>query len=207
MKKALKGCLKWFGSITGSALTIILVIVLFPYAATLAGELLPDLSDSSIDEYVVLNEQICQSARLETQRVERDEIIIAEEPAAFIGTAAKKTLQIRYEASFGIDLSKVGFVPNGKHITFVLPAPELINDSIVETAKAVTSGSPAVMPDSEAMKAAKREELRAHYLSGDGLAELRYHSEDALNATIIEWLNQLDSRYTYTFQWADQPAQ
>ena len=66
MKSFMKGALKWLGGIVGSAVTLVLVIVLMPYAGSLADTLLPDVSGLYIRNAAILSQQLEESARLET---------------------------------------------------------------------------------------------------------------------------------------------
>lgn len=204
MKTILKKCAKWAAGIVGFALTITLVIVLFPYISKLALKLLPDLSENHIDKYVILNEQIKQSARLETETVNTQGVAYAEVPAALIKVAATKSVAFNYEASFGIDLREVDLSFQGSRVVFLLPDPVLLNSSIEPVGDPKETGSPAVMPDTNEMLAKERRKLDAQYLEGKYLEGLRAKSEQAIRDTIISWMSELDGNLTYSIQWAEE---
>lgn len=211
MKRFFKGIAKWLGGIVGSVISFILIIVLLPYAASLADRYLPDVSGGRVADSIVLSEQLQGSARLETNQAEQTGVITHEVNDILGRTVTTTNIHYEYEASFGIDLQDVDFSFSGNQINFILPAIECLNDSL--TALAVEQEGTfdrRVRPDAEKiedLKEQKRLELRAEYLTGEKLADLRANSEQAIRDTIAAWLSETNDRYTYTFQWADQPAQ
>ena len=78
MKRFFKGIAKWLGGIVGSVISFILIIVLLPYAASLAERYLPDISGGRIADSIVLSERLQGSARLETTMAEQTGVITHE---------------------------------------------------------------------------------------------------------------------------------
>ena len=103
----MKAFMRWLSRIFGSAITIVLVIVLFPHLSRLAAKFMPDESGSAIKASAILSEKLEHSSRLETFRVSADGVLNYDIQAAFIGTVATINASYRYDASFGIDLQKV----------------------------------------------------------------------------------------------------
>ena len=60
---------KWLLGLITSALTLVLVIVLLPYAAKWVARIMPDESAAAIRASVVLSQKLEQSAKLETLHV------------------------------------------------------------------------------------------------------------------------------------------
>ena len=98
---------KWLLGLITSALTLVLVIVLLPYAAKWVARIMPDESAAAIRASVVLSQKLEQSAKLETLHVTEEGALNYEIKAAFLGTVASINADYTYEGSFGIDLQQV----------------------------------------------------------------------------------------------------
>ena len=116
---------KWLLGLITSALTLVLVIVLLPYAAKWVARIMPDESAAAIRASVVLSQKLEQSAKLETLHVTEEGALNYEVKAAFLGTVASINADYTYEGSFGIDLQQVTMTRDGSVLTLTLPAPEL----------------------------------------------------------------------------------
>ena len=116
MKRFFKGIAKWLGGIVGSVISFILIIVLLPYAASLADRYLPDVSGGHIADSIVLSEQLQGSARLETSQAEQTGVITHEVNDILGRTVTTTNIHYEYEASFGIDLQDVDFSFSGSQI-------------------------------------------------------------------------------------------
>ena len=121
---------KWLLGLITSALTLVLVIVLLPYAAKWVARIMPDESAAAIRASVVLSQKLEQSAKLETLHVTEEGALNYEVNAAFLGTVASINADYTYEGSFGIDLQQVTMTRDGSVLTLTLPAPELLLDSL-----------------------------------------------------------------------------
>ena len=121
---------KWLLGLITSALTLVLVIVLLPYAAKWIARIMPDESAAAIRASVVLSQKLEQSAKLETLHVTEEGALNYEVKAAFLGTVASINADYTYEGSFGIDLQQVTMTRDGAVLTLTLPAPELLLDSL-----------------------------------------------------------------------------
>ena len=60
---------RWFAKVLGSALCIVLIFVMLPYASRLAAQWMPDLSGAALTQSATLAREIRSSARLETTTV------------------------------------------------------------------------------------------------------------------------------------------
>lgn len=129
----MKAILRWIGSVIGGALTLVMVVVLLPYASTLAAKIMPDEGRSAIKVSAVLASHFAEAARLETFTVEADGVLNEEFKASFVGTVGSINLRYTYQGSFGIDLKKVVFRVTGNQITLVLPEAEVLQDSLRPT--------------------------------------------------------------------------
>ena len=130
---------KWLLGLITSALTLVLVIVLLPYAAKWVARIMPDESAAAIRASVVLSQKLEQSAKLETLHVTEEGALNYEVKAAFLGTVASINADYTYEGSFGIDLQQVTMTRDGSVLTLTLPAPELLLDALLGTAERGTS--------------------------------------------------------------------
>ncbi len=126
----MKRFLRWIGKTIGSAITIVLVLVMFPHISRLAARLMPDESGAAIKTSVILHSKLENSARLETLKVQEDGVLNYDIQAAFLGSVANINISYQYNASFGIDLSKVTMQVTGNTITFCLPPAEVLQDSL-----------------------------------------------------------------------------
>ena len=126
----MKGFLKWLKRVVATAVTVVLIIVLLPYASQLASAVLPDLSGAALNTSILLSHKMENSARLETSLIEDEGILNSTTNAMFIGQVQSVNIQYIYRASIGIDLSKVKMKVRGATITLTLPQPEILSDSI-----------------------------------------------------------------------------
>ena len=190
----MKAFLRWLAKVMGSVLSIGMIIVLFPFLSKLAMSLLPDESGSAIKTSVILATRLEDSARLETLKVEMDGVLVYDVKAAFLGTVANLNVSYTYEASFGIDLKKVEIRVARNEITFILPQPELIQDSL--TPKEVYSDEfwyPGFTKgDYDNVLEKERMACRAMYLNGDQADMLIEKSKTAFEATIATWMRGMN---------------
>ncbi len=197
----MKALLKWFAKVIGSAVSVILVVVLFPYASRLAARLLPDESGASIRISATLAAELADSARLETLRVTEDRVLNNDIIASFIGSVASVNASYTYEASFGIDLKKVRLSVEQNTITFELPPAELLHDSL--TPKEVYQDNfwyPGfTFADYEKVLEAERMDRRNSYLSGDASETLWNSTLAAFQAAIEPWIREANGTVEFVY--------
>ena len=199
----MKSFFRWLGKVIGSALTIILVIVLFPHISKLAARLMPDESGAAIKASAILAQRLESSARLETLKVQEEGVLNYNIQAALIGSVANINASYVYEASFGIDLSKVLLEPSGDQLLFILPEPELIQDNL--TPKEVYRDDfwfPG-FSDSDYEKLMENERVarRDIYLNGEKLEQLMAATIAAFESTIQVWLQDVDAALSFQYEW------
>ena len=133
----MKRLLRYLARVAGKALTIVLIVVLLPYASRWASSILPDLGGAALNTSILLSHQMQESARLETATVEDEGVLNASTNAMFLGTVQNVTIQYMYRASLGIDLRKVVIKVEGSTVTLLLPEIEILSDSLtpVQTVK------------------------------------------------------------------------
>lgn len=203
----MKAVLKWLGRIAAGALTLVLVIVLTPYAATLADVILPDISGAHIRSAAILSQQLEDSARLETMVVTGEGVVSAEVDALIFGTVSSVNASYTYTGSYGVDLSRVQLQLSGSTLTFILPQPEVLSDdiTIVDIYRDGILDRAVRIDDTElqALLNAERQRWRDEYLSGEQAQALRDATIRAFEATITQWMSQTNSRLEYRFVWAE----
>lgn len=205
----MKAFFRWLAKVLGSALTIVLVIVLFPHVSKIAANLLPDESGAAIKASAILTSKLENSTRLETLKVEEEGVLNYDIQAALIGSVANINVSYNYDASFGIDLSKVTMVPSGNVITFTLPQAELLQDSL--TPKEVYRDDywfPG-FSDAEYEKLLQEERLarREVYLNGEQKDNLWNATVAAFEQTISAWLQSVNAGLSFNYiQAAEMPA-
>ena len=133
----MKRLMHWLARVAATALTVVLIAVLLPYASRWASSILPDLSGAALNTSIRLSHQMQQSARLETSTVEDEGVLNASTSAMFLGTVQSVTIRYVYRASLGIDLRKVSIRVENDGITLLLPEVEILSDSLdpVQTIK------------------------------------------------------------------------
>ncbi|MGN1369882.1 MAG: DUF4230 domain-containing protein [Aristaeellaceae bacterium] len=195
---------RWLAKIIGSALTVILVVILFPYVSRLAARLLPDESGAAIRASAVLATKLENSARLETLKVEEDGVLNYDIRAAFIGSVAQVNVSYQYEASFGIDLNEVAMQVSGNELVFTLPQPVLIQDVLTpsEVYQDDFWYKGFTLEDYEKLLESERIARREEYLSGDASAQLWDATIEAFEKTIAAWLKDVNNSLTLTYRQA-----
>ena len=133
----MKRLLRYLARVAATALTIVLIVVLLPYASRWASSILPDLSGAALNTSILLSHRLQESARLETATVEDEGVLNASTSAMFLGTVQNVSIQYVYRASLGIDLRKVEIKVEGSTVTLLLPEIEILSDSLtpVQTVK------------------------------------------------------------------------
>ena len=168
---------KWLLGLITSALTLVLVIVLLPYAATIRAS-------------VVLSQKLEQSAKLETLHVTEEGALNYEVKAAFLGTVASINADYTYEGSFGIDLQQVTMTRDGAVLTLTLPAPELLLDSLTPADITRDSALYPYLDDNDLQRVLEDERVscRERYLSGERAEQLWDATVAAMEATVLQWM-------------------
>ena len=185
----MKRFLKWLGKVIGTALSLVLVIIMLPYATKWIGKLLPDGSRNAITVSAVLSRQMEASSRLETAKIEDEGVISSSVDALFIGQVQNVVIQYRYEASMGIDLKKVKMQILGNVLTLELPPVEVLADSLTPL-NVERNDFWFPLSEERRLKLLEDERLkcRAHYL------EENQENRDAFDYSVTamtEWLDQL----------------
>ena len=186
----MKTFLKWLGRTVGTALALIMVIVLLPYASRLINAVLPDLSGAATTMSVTLARQMQNTARLETSVVEDEGVMVSSTDALFLGEVQKVTVRYTYRASIGIDLNKVQLHVRGNTITMQLPALEVLSDSL--TPEEIIRDDFWYPVTDERMKTlltAEQERCRSHYLEKNEQTDQAWDNTiAALENTIAQWI-------------------
>ena len=170
MKKARR----WTLSLITKVLTVILIIMLLPYAKPLFSFILPDTTGEIRVQSAVLHQKLEASKKLEVTSVDETGIMEAETNVIIFGTVGKTTIRYRYTASIGIDLSKVIMTEDSDRIIFLLPETEVLNDGIEALeinrqdlfSKAIDKSIETLMSD-------QRLQCREQYLTGDPLFRIQ----------------------------------
>lgn len=129
----MKHVMRWLGKVLGTAVSLVLVVLLLPYASKWCSALLPDLSGAAMNTSVVLSQKLSESARLECTQVDVDGVLDSSTNAMFLGTVQSVQIAYRYHASVGIDLKKVQLRTEGNTLVLMLPPMEILSDSLTPT--------------------------------------------------------------------------
>ena len=187
----MKRLMHWLARMVATALTVVLIAVLLPYASRWASSILPDLSGAALNTSILLSHQMQQSARLETSMVEDEGVLNASTSAMFLGTVQSVTIRYVYRASMGIDLRKVGIKLENDGITLLLPEVEILSDSLdpVQTIKddfwyPLTEERRQKLLEDELVKCRKR--CLTEYAASD---EAWQSAVSALSDTVSAWVS------------------
>ena len=174
---------KWLLGLITSALTLVLVIVLLPYAAKWVARIMPDESAAAIRASVVLSQKLEQSAKLETLHVTEEGALNYEVKAAFLGTVASINADYTYEGSFGIDLRQVTMTRDGSVLMLTL-------DSLTPADITRDSALYPYLDDNDWQRVLEDERVacRERYLSGERASELWDATVAAMEATVAQWM-------------------
>ena len=199
---------RWLIKLLTSSFTLVLVFVMLPHAVKLAAKLMPVESGAALKTSAVIAAKLENSARLETLRVEEEGVLDYTVKPAFLPTVAEITAKYRYEASFGVDLSKVTIQLNGNHLTFVLPSLELIQDSISPTEIYRDDYWYPWIKDEKYEKLFEDERLarREVYLNGEKQAVLWEATVSAFEDTIFTWMQELNTHLSFTCTQTSDPT-
>ena len=186
----MKALLKWLGRTVGSALTLVLVIVLLPHASRLMNSVLPDLSGAAVTASATLARNLQQSARLETTLVEEEGVLESSTDALFLGQVQKVTVRYTYRASLGIDLSRVQVKVTGQTITLLLPEMEVLSDSL--TPADISKDDfwyPLTEERLQTLLTKEQERCRAYYLEEHAQSDQAWADIlAALEGTVSQWI-------------------
>ncbi len=199
---------KWLAKVVGSALTMVLALVLLPHAGRLMASLMPDEGGAAIRASAVISQKLENAARLETLHVSEEGVLNHSINAAFIGTVASVDVKYLYEASFGIDLKEVDMQVSGGTIRFTLPKPGLLNDSLTPIEAYRDDAWYPYFDDNDYHKLLEEERTarRENYLTGDMEATLWDATTNAFDETIAKWLTDVQGQFDIQYAMAEQSA-
>ena len=197
----MKALLKWLGRTVGSALTLVLIIVLLPHASRLMNSILPDLSGAAVTVSATLARNLQQSARLETAIAEEEGVLESGTEALFLGQVQKVTVRYTYHASLGIDLRKVQVKVTGNTITLLLPDMEVLSDSL--TPEEISKDDfwyPLTEERLQTLLNQEQERCRAYYLEEHAHTDQAWaDTVAALEGTVSQWIALGNDRITIEY--------
>lgn len=197
----MRGFMKWIARTVGTAISLVLVIVLMPYASKLAEQLLPAIDGAAINTSVTLRREMENSARLETVCITEEGVLNSSTSAMLLGEVQSVTVKYTYTASIGIDLTRVGLSVDGNTLTFTIPQPEVLADSLHPDQIVrddfwypLTDSRRQELLDEEQAKC--REYYLQSFLNSDDMWQ---RTVQALESTIGVWLGQGTNGLTFKF--------
>ncbi len=197
----MKALLKWLGRVIGTALCLVLVIVMLPYASRWAAQIIPDLTGAAMTTSATLSRKLAQSARLECIQADREGVLESTVDALLIGTVQSVQIAYDYHASIGIDLSKVEVRVEGSRITLALPEMEVISDSLTPTQiDRKDFWYPLTDERREKLLQDEREACRAAELEAAKTDEGWAYVTAALENTISGWIGEESPRLTIQYE-------
>ena len=197
----MKALLKWLGRVIGTALCLVLVIVMLPYASRWAAQIIPDLTGAAMTTSATLSRKLAQSARLECIQADREGVLESTVDALLIGTVQSVQIAYDYHASIGIDLSKVEVRVEGSRITLALPEMEVISDSLTPTQiDRKDFWYPLTDERREKLLQDEREVCRAAELEAAKTDEGWAYVTAALENTISGWIGAESPRLTIQYE-------
>jgi hypothetical protein len=197
----MKHFLRWLGRVIGTALALVLVIVLLPYASKWASKLLPDLSGAAVNTSVTLSQKLSESARLECIQVDVEGVLDSTTNALFLGTVQSVQIAYTYHASIGIDLTKVQIRTDGDTVVLELPEMEVLADSLTPTTiQRNDFWYPLTDERRQQLLNDEQEARREKHLAEVSSSEDGWdHVINALSTTIAAW-SDVDQRVTFRYE-------
>ena len=198
----MKAFFRWIAKIIGSALTVVLVLVLLPYASKLAAKFMPDESGAAIRASAIIASHLEESARLETFKIEEEGVLNYDIQAAFLGNVGSINVRYEYAGSFGIDLRKVLMQVTGNDVIFQLPPPEVIQDALTPVeAYRDDFWYPGFSDDDYAeLLESERIARREAQLSGENGQQLAEVSLRMFENTIAAWIQEVNGNVNFRFE-------
>lgn len=201
---------RWFAKVLGSALCIVLVFVMLPYAGRLAAQWMPDLSGAALVQSATLAREIRSSARLETTTVDEEGVLTSTTTAFLIGVVQSVAISYDYHASVGIDLSKVQLDVSDNTITFYLPAPEVLSDSLApDYTRSTINDTWYTLTDERRQELLEKERLtrRAAVTEEQASANAAWENTVAVFENYIaQWIQLASNRFECRFEPLDTAA-
>lgn len=193
-------------------LLALLLVLLFPFLRRGFMNLFPDLRGEITAQCSILKQKLESSSRLEVTTVEEEGVLEAKTRVVLLGTVGKTSIRYRYNASVGIDLSRVEVKEEEDAIVFHLPPWEILNDGITALeVKKQDFFSHAIDKSTEELLEEQRVKCRKQFEPGGGHDEkLWADTTKALEETVCEWLASYGQRH-YRFEFRrkqpdDNPA-
>lgn len=202
----MKRFFKWLGGLMGSVLTTVLVLALLPHASSLLNRIMPDESGAALRASAVISRKLENAARLETLHVSEEGVLTYDINAAFIGSVASVNASYLYEASFGVDLKDVTLIVSGDAVTFTLPAPILLSDSLTPREVYRNDSWYPFFDDQDYEKLMESERIacREKYLSGEYEQQLWDATVKAFGDTVASWIGTVSGNVNFVYLQAEQ---
>ena len=183
-------------------LVVVLVVLLFPFLRQGFLNLFPDLRGEITTQSSVIKQKLESSSRLEVTTVEEEGLLEAKTNVVLLGTVGKTSIRYRYNASVGIDLSRVEVAEEEDAIVFLLPPWEVLNDGITALeVKKQDFFSHAIDKSTETLLEEQRGKCRKQFEAGGEHDEkLWADTTRALEETVCEWLSSYGQRH-YRFEF------
>ncbi len=190
-----------------NAFTVLLVLLLLPFALRLADRLFPDLTGRIQAQSTLLLRELKASSRLETMKVSEEGTLESNTRVILLGEVGRTTIHYRYEGSFGIDLGRVELRTEGTKLIFLLPPIEILNDHIEPlTVRRKDFLSYAIDPSIQSLMELQRLKCRDQILTEKAVAEEAWEDTvQAFRKTIAQWIDEGNSQlFTYEYRAAAQ---
>ena len=194
---------KWLAKVLGTALSIVLVFVMLPYASRLAAQFMPDMSGVALTTSATLARELRTSARLETTTVDEKGVITSSTSAFLLGVVQSVAIPYDYHASVGIDLSNVQLSVSGNTITFLLPELEVLSDSLTpDFTQATINDTWYTLTDTRRQQLLDDEQAarRAAALSDESSETAWNNTLEVFEQYIAKWISLGNSHLTYRYE-------
>ena len=165
---------------------------------------MPDLSGAALTQSATLAREIRSSARLETTTVDEQGVLTSTTTAFLIGVVQSVAISYDYHASVGIDLSKVAMDVSGNTITFYLPKPEVLADSLTpDYTNSTINDTWYTLTDERRQALLEEERLarRAAVTQEQSSAQAAWENTVAVFENYIaQWLQLANSRFVCRYE-------
>ena len=169
---------------------LVVILLSLPQLLDAFRSLMPGATGHVERETIVLKQYLRASKRLETMTVDEEGTIETNTNVVLLGTIGKQKIHYRYKASIGIDLTAVQISTEGDTVVFILPDPEVLNDSIEPIRiEKHDFWSYAIEKKTEEILEEEKSVCRERYLNEEQYRlKIREATHKAFEETIIKWM-------------------
>lgn len=191
-KRFLKKC----GKILSTALVLVLVVSLLPYARQLLGRFLPSFKEDTSVTLERLSHEMAEVGKLTTVQYTDDGMIDSVTSALLVGNVQRVRIPYRYEIGLGVNLNQITLTAGEDGvITAAVPSVSMMYDGLTVTGEAQIDDFWYPLSEEKYQQIIDSQALacREAYLSDAALLEKAWQSTAAaLYGAFVQWMPEAE---------------